>query len=215
MRGVAITLACFALIAALLAWSRWLARRRLASLGHATMAAGCASLAAFLWLVTDGLEGYAPLRPGMAIAELRFDEAAPGRFRATLVRLPEGRVQVFEMPGGLWRIEARTLEWLEPAASLGLQPAYRLQRIESGESDGPAGGARPGRSYALADEAGADAWAWVRDSRPWSRHAKAGVAEAPWQPMTNGAEFTILAAGGRLVAEPAGDAGPALAPRDR
>jgi hypothetical protein len=33
--------------------------------------------------------------------------------------------------------------------------------------------------------------------------------------MTNGAEFTILAAGGRLVAEPAGDAGPALAPRDR
>ena len=94
MRGVAVTLAGFTLLASLLAWSRWLARRRLASLGHAVLAAACAALAAFLLVVTDGLESFSPVRPGMAIAELRFDDAGPGRYRATLVRLPEGRVQV-------------------------------------------------------------------------------------------------------------------------
>ena len=38
VQGVAIVVTCFALVALLLAWSRWLARRRLAAAGHATMA---------------------------------------------------------------------------------------------------------------------------------------------------------------------------------
>jgi hypothetical protein len=210
VRGVAVTLACFTLLASLLAWSRWLARHRLASLGHAALAAVCAALAAFLWVVTDGLDSFEPVRAGMAIAELRFDDAGPGRYRATLVRLPEGRVQVFGMPGDRWRIEARTIGWHEPAARLGLRPGVRLERLESGRAEGAAG-----RSFALADDAGMDLWARVRGSPLWSRYAEAGVAEAPWVPMTSGAQFTVIATGRGLVVEPAGAAGPALAPPRR
>ena len=210
MRGVAVTLACFALIAVLLAWSRWLARRRLASLGHVALAAACTAVATFLWALAGGLSSYDPLRPGAAVAELRFDDAGPGRYRATLIRLPEGRVQVFELPGERWRIEARTLDWLGLAASAGLRPGYRLERIESAPASGTAG-----RSYALANTAGVDLWARVRGGPPWSRYAEAGVAEAPWQPMTDGAEYTVVVAGGRLVIEPADAGGPVLAPPDR
>jgi len=213
VRGVAVTLAGFTLLASLLAWSRWLARRRLASLGHAVLAAACAALAAFLLVVTDGLESFSPVRPGMAIAELRFDDAGPGRYRATLVRLPEGRVQVFEMPGERWRIEARTLGWHGPAAGLGLQPAVRLERLESGPAAaGPAAQAAAGRSFALANAAGIDLWARVRGSPLWSRYAEAGVAEVPWQSMTSGAEFTVIANDRRLVVEPGGAGGPVLTP---
>jgi hypothetical protein len=215
VRGVAVTLAGFALVAALLAWSRWLARRRLAALGHAVLAAACATLGAFLWAATDGLASFEPLRPGMEIAEIRFDDAGPGRYRATLVRLPGGRVQVFELAGERWRIEARTLEWRGPAASLGLQPACRLERLESapaGEAE-TAAPAAAGRSYALADDAGMDLWARVRRNPGWTGYAEARVAGTPWVPMHAGMEFTVVATGRELVAEPAADVRMLEAPR--
>lgn len=215
MRGVAATLAFFALVAVLLAWSRWLARRRLASLGHATMGVACLGLATFLWVVTEGLASFSPMRPGAAIAELRFDDAGPGRYRATLVRLPDGRIQVFEMPGERWRIEARTLEWLGPAASLGMKPSYRMERFESGPAAEPAAPAATQPGYALAEDAGVDLWSHVRGNRLWARYAKAGVLETQWQPMSRSAEFTIAAANGRLVVEPAESSSPVLAPRNR
>jgi hypothetical protein len=203
VRGVAITLACFALVASLLAWSRWLARRRLASLGHATLAAVCATLGAFLWAAADGLESFEPLRPGMAVAEIRFDDAGPGRYRATLVRLPGGRVQVFELAGERWRIEARTLEWHGPAVSLGLRPACRLERLQSGPVVAAEATVAAGRSYALANDAGMDLWAQVQRNPGWAGYAEARVAGTPWEPMKAGAEFTVIATGQELVAEPA------------
>ncbi len=214
MRGIAVTLACFALVAALLAWSRWLARRRLASLGHVALAAACAAVAAFLWTAAEGLASYEPLRPGMALARIHFDEAEPGRYRATLVRLPWGRVQVFELAGENWQVEAKTLHWHGLATDLGLKPAYRLDRLESrpivGAADADSAGG--GRSYALASSQGLDVWARISGSTRWSRHAEAGVAETAWQPITDGAEFIIVATADGLVAQPAGTEIPVLAP---
>ncbi len=214
MRGVAITLACFALIAVLLAWSRWIARRRLASLGHAILAGACAVVAAFLWVVTDDLAGFDPVRPGVAIAELHFDATGPGDYRATLIRLPMGGVQVFAMPGERWRIEARTLQWTGLARSLGARPVYRLQQLESSPAAGTS--APPaGRRYALTDVAGVDVWARVRSSALGSRYARAGVAEVPWQPMTDGAEFTVTIEGDRLLIERIDASDRVLAPLPR
>ncbi len=208
MRGTAVTLACFALVAALLAWSRWLARRRLASLGHVALAAACAAAAIFLWSAAGGMAGYEPLRPGHAIAEIRFDRVGPGRYRATLIRLPWGRVQLFEMTGESWRLEARTLRWHGRAADLGLKPVYRLERLECG----PAAGDNADRSYALASDQGMDVWTHVRSSAGWSRYAEAAVAEVPWNPMSDGAEFTVVVTPDGLLAQPSGTEIPVLPP---
>ncbi len=213
MRGTAVTLACFALVAALLAWSRWLARRRLPSLGHAALAVACAAAAACLWTAADGLASYEPLRSGMAVAEIHFDEAGPGHYRATLVRLPWGRVQVFELDGDSWRIEARTLDWRGLATDLGLQPAYRLERLESGPGAGATGtGSDAGRSYALARDAGVDVWTLVGGHPRWSRYAEARVTAVPWQPMADGARFSIVATADGLAARPASTEIPVVAP---
>jgi hypothetical protein len=214
LRGVAVTLACFALVALLLAWSRWLARRRLASLGHAALAAACVLLGALLWAATDSLASFQPLRPGLAIARIRFDEVGPGRYRATLVRLPQGRVQVFEMAGDSWRIEARTLVWHGLAADLGLQPACRLERLESGPASSVASAGAAGSSYALSDVVGMDVWSRVRGHPGWARYAEAGAADLPWQPIKDGQQFTVVMAGLDLAAEPVReDAGLAAARR--
>ncbi len=207
MRGIAATLACFALVAALLAWSRWLARRRLASLGHVALAAACTAVAIFLWSAAAGMANYEPLRPGHAIAEIRFDQVGPGRYRATLIRLPWGRVQLFEMTGENWRLETRTLRWHGLASDLGLKPVYRLERLECG----PAGAAAD-RVYALSSDEGMDVWGSARGNAVWSPYAEATVAEVPWTPMKDGAEFTIVVTPEGLVAQPSGTEIPVLPP---
>jgi hypothetical protein len=206
--GLAITLACFALVAALLAWSRWLARRRLASLGHVALAAACAAAATFLWTVAEGMAGFEPLRPGLAVAEIRLDELGPGRYRATLIRLPWGRVQLFELAGENWRLEARTLHWHGLAAGLGLEPAYRLERLESG----PATGDAADRSHALASDQGMDVWSRARADARWSRYVEAAVAEVGWMAMKDGTEFTIIVTPEGLAAKPSGTKIPVVAP---
>jgi hypothetical protein len=208
VRGVALTLACFALVAALLAWSRWLARRRMASIGHVALAAACAAVATILWSAAAGMASYEPLRPGQAVAEIRFDEVGPGRYRASLIRLPWGRVQLFELAGENWRMEARTLHWHRLAADLGMKPCYRLERLESG----PAAGAVAERSYALSSDEGMDVWTRVRGNARWSPYAEAAVEEVPWNPIKDGAEFTIVVTPNGLVAQPSGTEIPVLAP---
>jgi len=208
VRGIAVTLACFALVAALLAWSRWLARRRVASLGHVALAAACMASSVLLWSAAAGLASYEPLRPGHAIAEIRFDEVGPGRYRATLIRLPWGRVQIFELAGQNWRLEARTLHWRGLAADLGLNPSYRLERLESGPADGTAAD----RSYALASDEGMDVWNRARASAGLSKYAEPAVAEVPWTPMKDGAEFRVVVTHVGLVAQPSGTEIPVLPP---
>jgi len=208
VRGIAATLACFALVAALLAWSRWIARRRLASLGHVALACTCAAIATGMWTLADGMAGFEPLRPGLAVAQVRFDEVAPGRYRATLIRLPWGRVQLFELSGESWRMDARVLHWRGPAAQLGLKPVYRLERLESGRPDP---GAAAASSYALASGAGMDVWTRARDAR-WSGYAEAAVTELPWTLMADGAELTIVVTPGGLAARPSNTEIPVVAP---
>ena len=99
MHGAAVVVTCFALVTLLLAWSRWLAGRRLAAAGHVAMATAAAAVALLMWSVTAGLESYEPVSRDQPIASLFVERTGPQRFRATLTRLPAGPVQVFELTG--------------------------------------------------------------------------------------------------------------------
>lgn len=211
MRGTAATLACFAAIAVLLAWSRWLARRRWASLCYIAMAAGCAATAAIAWALFTGLAGFSPLRQDAEVARIRFDAAGPGRFRATLLRLPQGEVQVLDLPGDEWRIEVDTLEWPAVLAATGLQPSYRLARLESRESAAATHRpAEPTRAYPLSAAAGFDLWNAARSSALWSRIATAAGATLPWQPMPRPGEYLVRLQARALHLEPAAGPGAVL-----
>src|SRR5512134_748164 len=112
MRPVLLIVAAFALIALLLAWTRWLAGRHWAAAGNLALGLIATGLTALGWPVAVHLDSYEVQPAGQPIAELFFEQTGSGRFRATLTRFPSGRMQVFELHGQQWHVEARTLEWV-------------------------------------------------------------------------------------------------------
>ena len=192
MHGVAVVVACFALVALLLAWSRWLAGRRLAAAGHVAMAIAAAAVALLMWSVTAGLESYEPVLRDQPIASLYVERTGPQRFRATLTRLPAGRVQVFELTGDQWRVEARTLDWHGLAAQIGLDRMYRLERLSTRANASALGSGnrrlefqprygRPERPVGQGpDESGLDA---PRPRRPRGRAMAAAGQRGPFHDM--------------------------------
>lgn len=206
MYGAAVVVTCFALVTLLLAWSRWLAGRRLAAAGHVAMAIAAAAVALLMWSVTAGLESYEPVLRDQPIASLFVERTGPQRFRATLTRLPAGRVQVFELTGDQWRVEARTLDWLGLAAQIGLDRMYRLERLSTRATRPLSGPATAGSSFSLGTDAPNDLWARGRTSPAWMRHVHGGHAGGPWRPLANAALFTIRLDGATLRVEPGNEA---------
>ena len=202
MHGVAITLAGFAVVAALLAWSRRLARRRAAALGHLALAASCAALAAMVGSLAGALDGYQPLVGSRPVAEIRFDAGGGDRHRAMLLNLPDGRVQVLELSGNQWRVTARTLVWRDWVARLGARPGVRLEHVESG------GDGRSIRTYPLAGP-GQDG-AGGPDMGIWSRLVDAPTLDTGWQPVADRSEYLLRIGAGRIEVEPV-PGGPTLA----
>jgi hypothetical protein len=202
MRPVLVILAGFALVTLLLGWTRWLADRRWAAAGNMALGLGAAGLTAWLWPAGLHLETYQPHRPGQAIADLFLEQTGSYRFRASLTRFPSGRMQVFELAGTQWRIEARTLVWIGRAVELGISPSHRLERLSS-RADGAAEGIDLIQSaYALAEDRGADLWTQAQRGPIWNRALEAGLAASAWQPMANGARFELRIGPGGLEANP-------------
>ena len=202
MHGVAVTLAGFAVVAALLAWSRRLARRRAAALGHLALAASCAALAAMVGSLAGALDGYQLLVGSRPVAEIRFDAGGGDRHRAMLLNLPDGRVQVLELSGNQWRVTARTLVWRDWVARLGARPGVRLEHVESG------GDGRSIRTYPLAGP-GQDG-AGGPDMGIWSRLVDAPTLDTGWQPVADRSEYLLRIGAGRIEVEPV-PGGPTLA----
>lgn len=206
MHGVAVVVTCFALLALLLAWSRWLARRRLAAAGHLAMAIAAAAGALLMWSVMAGLESYEPEPKGQPIAGLYIERTGSQRFRATLTRLPAGRIQVFELAGDQWRLEARTLDWQGPAAQIGLDRMYRLERLSTRANRPLSGPETSNARFSLGTDAPNDLWARSRTSPAWMRHVRGGHADGPWTPMADAALFTIWLDGQALRVDAANEA---------
>ncbi|MGB5104901.1 MAG: hypothetical protein WBO04_16495 [Steroidobacteraceae bacterium] len=206
MLGAAVVLAFFALVASILAVSRRMAGHRLASAGHLVLAVTCAGGALLSWSLANDFSNYRLLDERQAVAELYFEQTGSRRFRVTLTRLPHGRIQVFELMGDQWRIDARTLAWRNEAARLGVRPRYRLEQLNARDTTGAAGPARSVAGYDLGEDAGPDVWTKARYRSTWARQADAQTAYGPWQPMANGARFEVRLQGGSVLVEPLNEA---------
>lgn len=191
MRPVLVVLAGFALVALLLGWTRWLSDRRWAAAGNLAVGLGAAGLTAWLWPLGLHLETYEPHRPGQSIADLFLEQTGSNQFRASLTRFPSGRMQVFELVGTQWRIEARTLAWIGRAAGAGIAPSHRLERLSSRAGGAPEGADLAQTTYSLAEDRGTDLWARAQQGPVWDRALEAGLAASPWRPLANGARFEI------------------------
>ncbi len=202
MRATAAVLACFALVAAMLASSRWLAARRRSATGHALLAATSLTLAASLWHLAGSLADYEPFGAQQPIAELMMEQTGTQRFRATLTRLPGGRMQVLELAGREWRIEARTLEWQDGATYLGLRPLYQVERLATRDAQ-PAGAPEAVMAvFRLGAADAGDLWTRIHSGSRWSAFAEARRSDGPWSPLADGARFLVRLDAGEITVEP-------------
>jgi hypothetical protein len=207
-----LVLAGFAIVGALLAWSRGLAGRRWAAAGHLALATAATAIVAAGWPISRDLAALHALRPNQAVAELFFEQVGAQRFRATLTRLPSGRMQVFELEGDEWRLTARGLDWTPRFAALGLGPLYQLERLEARlatSSDEPADPTR----FILHPAGDTDLWSRLGEGSRWSAAARPLTLDGPWQPMAHRQRFVVrldgktalsVAPGRAAVAEQAG-----------
>jgi hypothetical protein len=202
MRPVLVILAGFALVTLLLGWTRWLSDRRWAAAGNLALGLGAAGLTAWLWPLGLHLETYEPHRAGQAIADLFLEQTGSNQFRASLTRFPSGRMQVFELEGTQWRIEARTLTWIGRAAELGIAPSHRLESLISRAAVATEGVDSIRSRFSLAEDRGADLWTHAQRGPIWDRALEAGLAATPWQPMANGARFELRIGPAGLEANP-------------
>jgi hypothetical protein len=201
MHAPLLVVAGFAVVTTLVAWSRWLAGRRWAAAGNLLLALLATALVAVAWPVLQHLSSYPPAVRGQAVAEVFFERVGAGRFRATLTRLPSGRMQVFELAGGEWRIEARALGWSPRAAALGLRPRYRLEQLSArpaGTADGPAGTV----TFMLEEPRGTDVWLLASAASDGSRIVRPSTLAGTWQPMSHVARFEVRLDGAALAVRP-------------
>lgn len=206
MQAPAYFLAVAGAVTLLLALSRGLAGRRLASAGHGLLGAGLLGLAALIWPVAANLGTYQSWRPGTAVAQVFCERTGPRSHRITLTRWPGGHMQVFEVAGDEWRLDTRRLDWQGLAVDLGAKPLYRLDRLSTRylSAAGPAAAAPS--SYRLGDEVGEDVWAQARTGSQWSRYALADHAFGPWLPLAPGARYELWFSATGLQVRPANEA---------
>jgi hypothetical protein len=200
MNAALLVLAGFALVTALLAWSRWLAGRRWAAAGNGLLAIAATVCLGTTWPVVRNLDTYQPMRPNQAVAEVFFEQAGARRYRATLTRLPSGRMQVFELEGDEWRLDARGLDWTPRAAALGFRPLYQLELIEARTAATAGATAGPSSRFSLRVAKGTDLWARLGAGSRWSVAAGALTLPGSWQPMAHRQRFHVRLDGARALA---------------
>ena len=205
LQALAATLAVFGVVAALLAAVRSGRRRKVAALGHALLAGALLWGAVWLWPIGAGIAGYDRLRDGQAVAELYFEQLVPGRFRVTMTRLPGGRMQVFDLGGDAWRVDARTLHWRGWALEAGFEPRYQLDRL-TGLDAADTQKTLPRTTYELGDAGGLEFWQQIRAGRYWRRVVEARVVYGPNAAMANGARYEVVLSTQGLDARPINDA---------
>ncbi len=203
VRPVLLVLGGFAIIVALLAWSRWLAGRRWAAAGHALLAALLGATVVNGWSLARYVETYDVRLPERPVAEVFFERTGPGRFRASVTRLPGGRMQVVELAGDEWQLDLRMLDWADGAVRFGAKPRYRVEALVS----------RPATATAAGLALGVTARLTRSDEKaPWLANLGASGGRplvatrplpGPWLPMADGARFDVrTTADGTVAADP-------------
>lgn len=191
LQALATALAVYGVVALLLAADRNLRNRRAAAAAHAATALLLFAAAALAWPVGSAMATFELARPGQPIADLYFEELAPQRFRVTLTRLPGGRMQVFDVTGQAWRLDARTLTWRSWTLDLGLDPRYQLDRLTGLATTDETSVSQPLATYDLGDPRGVAFWQRARSSQQWRRIVDARQVYGANVPMLDGARFLV------------------------
>jgi len=140
------------------------------------------------------------------VAELNFKRTAPQQFRALLT--PEqGTSQVLELQGDEWQLDARVLKLTGFATLIGLDGAYKLERLSGRYRSVERERSGPRTVHPLTGaEPGLDTWTLVQRYGEWLPLIDAVYGNAAYLPMADGARFEVSIGTHGLIARPLNDA---------
>ena len=171
-------------------------------LGTGALVLAIALVAASLTL---NLFTYARLTHEQQAARVSTRQLGERRYVAT-VQVPKEAARHYELAGDEWQIDARVLKWRGFATVIGLDTAYRLERLSGRYSDVAAERTAPRTVYSLAPEAGLDLWSLVRRHPRYLPLADALYGSAAYVPMAEAAEYDVSVSASGLVVRPANEA---------
>jgi hypothetical protein len=136
------------------------------------------------------------------VATINFDKIEDQHFFAVLSD-KDGKEQRVELRGDQWQLDARIVKWEGYLATLGIKPAFRLERLS-------------GRYYDIGQETtalrtahavhsslyGVDVWKIFNANPGWFPVIDAIYGSATYLPMKDGALFEISLSNTGLVARP-------------
>lgn len=203
MVGTLIVLGCglFALLFALAATQRARRGRALAALFNTLLALAMLCMAAAAALVGVDLASYARLTHEAPVAELRFRQEGNQRYAAEVLH-PDGARESFVLAGDEWQLDARVLKWHGPAAVLGFDSAFRLDRIGGRYRDITLERTAPRTIFELARPRGLDVWSLAQRFHRYLPWLDALYGSATYLPMADGAHYAVSISTTGLVARP-------------
>lgn len=180
-----------------------LRRLRVAS-GCACGAGGCALLALGVALAAAGLNlhTYQRLTAEAPVATLAVSRTGAERYHVLLDPANGGIARNYELAGDEWQLDARILRWRGPAALLGFDTRYRLERLAGRYRDADTASRRLPTVYDLAPDRGLDLWGLASRHGRWLPLVDARYGSATYLPLAEGARYTITIGRDGLIARP-------------
>jgi hypothetical protein len=152
-------------------------------------------------MISMNLYTYHRLTAEAPVAEIRFEQIAPQRFRINL--LPVGDVpQWYELRGDEWQLDARMIKWQGVITLLNVDPVYRLDRL-SGRYRIVEQDKRDLRTiYDLGVSHGLDLWTLAQQYKTLLPWVDAVYGSAVYMPMMDKASYQVTIANSGLVVRP-------------
>jgi hypothetical protein len=161
------------------------------------------AIATLIVMLSTNLYTYDRLTHESKAAEISFQEIGPQHFGGTLKF--GNKIQILDLRGDDWQIDARVLKWRGMAVLLGFDTLYRLDRLSGRYRDIDQEKTAPRTVYSLSEEKGLDLWLMVRKYNRWIPWVDALYGSATYMPMVDGASYTVFVSLGGLLARPNND----------
>ena len=200
---VKVAIACFAFLGILLfilgiqrIWRRRIVAGSLEGLVGLLLFA----VAALMMVISINLYTYDRLTHESKVADISFQKIGPQHFGSTLKF--KNKIQILDLRGDDWQIDARVLKWRGMAVLLGFNTLYRLDRLSGRYRDIEQERTAPRTVYSLSEGKGLDLWLMAKKCKGWIPWVDALYGSATYMPMVDGASYTVLVSFTGLLGRP-------------
>ncbi|WP_373079286.1 cation/multidrug efflux pump [Zhongshania sp.] len=118
-------------------------------------------------------------------------QAEDKQYLVSVDTLNNAPLQSFLLMGDQWQIDSRVMRWQLPAARLGFDNLYRLERLLGRYADIENERNAPRTLYLLSLSEPLDVWNWLRGNAYLQKWIEANYGNAVFAPMVDGAQYGV------------------------